>query len=332
MLHDEATIVVRSGNGGAGCASFRREKYVPYGGPDGGDGGRGGDVVLVADPQLNTLGAMIRKRRWRAGHGAAGMAQRRSGADGADVVLRLPVGTVVRDHDNGVVLADLDQPDMRVVLLSGGKGGWGNVRYASATNQVPRQHGKGEPGRELTLDLSLRLIADVGLLGQPNAGKSTLLGRLSRARPKVGNYPFTTLEPQLGVVEGNDRSVVVADIPGIIGGAAEGAGLGLRFLRHVERCRVLLHLVDGSQGSAEDLIAAAQVLEHELEAFNPALAAKPRWLVLTKADARSDLDEVAETVAGLIGSPVLAISAVSGQGLPILVGRLLALVDESENI
>ncbi|MFW5750886.1 MAG: GTPase ObgE [Planctomycetota bacterium] len=361
MLHDEADIEVRSGDGGAGCVSFRREKYIPEGGPDGGDGGRGGDVVLLADDRQSGLGAFVRKHKWRARNGQPGMGRKRSGARGEDAVLRVPVGTLVRHGETEALIADLDHDGARVVVAAGGKGGWGNTRYKTATNQAPRQHGHGEQGVGLPLHLELKLIADVGLIGFPNAGKSTLLSRLSRARPKVAAYPFTTLEPQLGVIERPDRAILLADIPGLVAGAAEGVGLGHTFLRHVERCALLVHLVDGTEGSAQELFERIRVLDAELCRFSAVLAAKRQLVVLNKGDTRADLDQVAQELSAalagaLMCSPapvadrpdpvdaravdaravflpgVAAISGVSGQGVEQLANRLLALVPDRETM
>lgn len=324
-MDDEADIVIRSGNGGQGCVSFRREKYVPFGGPDGGDGGRGGDVVFEARGNLNTLTPYRRRKHWKAAHGQQGTSRCCSGRSGEDLVLLVPCGTQVQHGETGETLADLTSDGQRVVVAAGGRGGWGNVRFKKATNQVPRQNGPGEPGQSLPVHLSLKLIADAGLIGLPNAGKSTLLARLSAAQPKIGAYPFTTLEPQLGVVEEDDRQLVLADIPGLIEGAAEGVGLGHRFLRHVERCRVLVHLVDGADGDRAAIAERIRVLCSELARFSPALAAKPQLLVLNKADAQPALVAVAADLAAERGEEVLVLSAVSGAGLTELRRRLLAL-------
>jgi GTP-binding protein len=331
MLHDEASISVRSGNGGPGCVSFRREKYVPEGGPDGGDGGDGGDVVLVASHHLSTLTPYTRKRKWKARSGEPGSSRQKHGANGEDLVLEVPCGTIVRHAETDEILADLTDDGQRVVVVPGGRGGWGNVHWKKATNQVPRQHGPGTPGTERPLKLELKLIAHVGIIGFPNAGKSTLLSRLSAARPKIGNYPFTTLNPQLGVIERPDRQVVVADIPGLIEGAAEGVGLGHRFLRHVERCELLLHLVDGSHGEAADLAEQIAVLNQELARFSPLLAGKRQLLVLNKIDARPELETLASDLAVLLEAEVLCISAVSGHGLRELENRLLAEVHGNDD-
>jgi len=326
MLRDEAEIRIRSGNGGAGAVTFRREKYVPFGGPDGGDGGRGGDVILRATIHLNTLAPYWRKRRWFAEHGLPGTGSLCSGRSGEDLVVELPCGTIIRHAETGEILADLITHDQQVILAAGGKGGAGNTRFKSSTNQVPRQAGPGEKGVEIPLKLDLKLIADVGIIGFPNAGKSTLLARLSAARPKIAAYPFTTLEPQLGVVQRGERTLVLADIPGLIKGAAEGIGLGHQFLRHVERCPLLLHLVDGTDAEIDQLEARIRVLDHELERFSPDLAKKPQVVAITKADAQLEPDVMVAELSQRIGREVLAISGVSGYGIERLESRLLALV------
>ncbi|MCS6969969.1 MAG: GTPase ObgE [Planctomycetota bacterium] len=328
MLKDEVEIVVRSGRGGDGAVSFRREKFVPEGGPDGGDGGRGGDVVLVANPHLNTLGHLSRRPRWKAEDGAKGEGGERTGRSGEDLEIPVPCGTLVYLAESGELLADLTAPGQRLVVCAGGRGGKGNARFKSSTNQAPRQSTPGEPGLELRLRLELKLIADVGIIGLPNAGKSTLLSRLSRARPKIAPYPFTTLEPQLGVIERPERTLVLADIPGLIEGAAEGRGLGHQFLRHVERCALLLHLVDGSEGGLDELRQRLATVNRELARYAPALAARPQLIVLNKLDARPELPQLAAALGAQLSEPVLCISAVSGAGIPELAQRLLALVPE----
>ncbi|HEY3215506.1 MAG TPA: GTPase ObgE [Candidatus Eisenbacteria bacterium] len=282
MLIDLARIHVVAGKGGNGCISFRREKYVPRGGPDGGDGGRGGSVWLVAEPQARTLLDCREQSRYRASDGRAGSGNRRTGKDGDDLVIGVPPGTVVKHAETGEVLVDLVEPGARWIAARGGRGGRGNARFATSTRQAPRRADPGEPGEERVLELELKLIADVGLLGLPNAGKSTLLARISRARPRTGPYPFTTLEPNLGWVELSDhRRFSVADLPGLIEGAHLGKGLGLEFLRHVERTRVLVLMVDVAADSpARDL----ELVERELECYSPALRAKPRLVVLSKGD------------------------------------------------
>ena len=326
MLRDEAEIIIRSGSGGAGAVSFRREKFAPFGGPDGGDGGRGGDVVFAATIHSNTLAAFIRRRKWFAENGEKGQSTNCSGKSGADLVIEVPCGTVIRHAETKEVLADLTTHGQQVILAAGGKGGGGNTRYKSSTNQAPRQHGKGQPSIELPIKLDLKLIADVGIIGFPNAGKSTLLSRLSAARPKIAPYPFTTLDPQLGVIQRGDRSVVLADIPGLIEGAAEGLGLGHKFLRHVERCPLLIHLVDASDGDAPSIHERIAILNRELARFSPLLADKTQMVVLNKADSVEDMPTLCHEVSRLIGKEVLAISGVSGYGLRELEDRLLVLV------
>ncbi|TVR12405.1 MAG: GTPase ObgE [Planctomycetota bacterium] len=329
MMHDEATIVIRSGNGGDGCVSFRREKYVPEGGPDGGDGGRGGDVVIIARRNLNTLSAFIRRRHWKAPHGEQGGSRNCSGAKGNDLVLEVPCGTLVIDADSQALIADMTSPDQPFVVAAGGIGGKGNTRFKSATNQTPRKATPGQPGTQLSLRLELKLMADVGVIGFPNAGKSTLLSRLSRATPKIGAYPFTTLEPQPGVIERDGRSIVMADIPGLIAGAAEGVGLGHQFLRHVERCRLLLHLVDGSEGESDAMLERIEVLNNELRRFSPLLAGKEQVVVLNKQDVCPELPAIAREISQRLGLPVLTVSGVSGEGLRDLENTLLQRVPES---
>jgi GTP-binding protein len=283
---DEAVIDVAAGNGGSGCASFRREKFIPLGGPDGGDGGRGGCVIALADASLNTLVDFRYARRHQAEHGEPGRGSDQFGAAGADVVLRMPVGTIVTDLETGQVIAELMQPDERVVLARGGDGGFGNIHFKSSTNRSPRKKTPGWPGEQRKLQLELRVLADVGLLGMPNAGKSTLIAAISNARPKIADYPFTTLHPNLGVVRaGPSRSFVVADIPGLIEGAAEGAGLGHHFLRHLQRTRLLWHVIDvAPMDESIDPVAQARAVLSELRKYDEALYRKPRWLVLNKID------------------------------------------------
>lgn len=330
MLRDEAEIVVKSGNGGAGAATFRREKYIPEGGPDGGDGGKGGDVIVEATPHMNTLSVFVRQRHWRAENGLPGRGQMCFGRYGEDLVLKVPCGTIIRLAETDEIIADMTQPGQRAVLAAGGKGGKGNVHWKSSTHQTPREYGPGEPGVTLTLKLELKLIADVGIIGFPNAGKSTLLSRLSKARPKIAPYPFTTLDPQLGVIERTDRSIILADIPGLIEGASQGKGLGHQFLRHVERCPILLHLVDGSEGDAAAMAERIRVLNAELAQFSSDLAAKPQLIVLNKADTRQDLPEVAAELAKLLKQEVMTLSGVSGEGLQELENRLLQVVSDHQ--
>ncbi len=283
---DEARIRVQAGNGGRGSTSFRREKFVPFGGPDGGDGGHGGSVYLRAAAGINTLVDYRIERLWRAQHGEPGSSNDCTGRSGEDLYIPVPAGTVVRDAETGEVLGDLAREGDLLAVARGGKGGWGNQRFKSSTNRTPRQFGPGLPGEKRTLELELKVLADVGLLGQPNAGKSTLIRAMSAARPKVADYPFTTLHPHLGVVSvGEHRSFVMADIPGLIEGAADGAGLGIRFLKHLQRTRLLLHVLDIAPLDPEaDPVVDARAIVAELKKFSPELAVKPRWLVLNKSD------------------------------------------------
>ena len=322
MFLDYAELWVKAGRGGDGCLSFRREKYVPKGGPDGGDGGDGGSVILTVDPQLHTLIDYRYRSRYQAGRGEHGKGKNRHGKKGKDVVLRVPPGTVVRDVERGALLGDLTRPGQQLVVARGGRGGRGNARFATPTHRAPREFEPGQPGEERHLVLELKLIADVGLVGKPNAGKSTLLSKISAARPKIAPYPFTTLQPNLGIVRLSDlRSFVVADIPGLIEGAHQGKGLGLQFLRHIERTRILAYLidpVDPQQGDPENTFA---VLQEELRAYSPDLLGKPVVVILTKKDAwpEPDLDE---RLAKKLPYPLFSISALTGQGLSELVEAL----------
>lgn len=335
MFVDSASLTVRAGDGGNGCVSFRREKFVPRGGPDGGDGGRGGDVVLVVDQGYNTLLHIHHRRIVAASRGRHGEGSNRTGASGADVVLPVPPGTVVRDAGSGEVLGDLVDVGDRLVVAAGGRGGRGNARFATATNQAPRRADPGGSGDQRELELELKLMADLGLIGLPNAGKSTLLSRISAARPKVADYPFTTLEPHLGVVRGLDddlRTLVVADIPGLIEGAHEGAGLGIQFLRHVERCRGLAHLVDLSDPTS--MTDRVTTILGELESYSEALGQR-RWLLVgTKLDAVADRDAVLADLAAVAAAENVAwcaISAVTGEGIRRLIGMLFETIAEREN-
>ena len=317
MFVDEARISVTGGDGGNGCASFRREKFVPKGGPDGGDGGGGGSVLLAADPELNTLLPFRYRTIFKAERGRHGEGALRTGRSGHDLEIKVPVGTLVFDAEGDALLADLAHAQDRVVVARGGRGGRGNARFATSTNRAPRRSDPGTEGEHRSLRLELKLLADVGLVGCPNAGKSTLLSRISAARPKIADYPFTTLAPLLGVARvGEDRTLVVADIPGLIEGAHEGAGLGDRFLRHIERCRVLLHLVDPA-GPGRSFAESVAAIDRELALFAPALAAKPQILVLTKKDVLQDPAVLtrAKAAARRLARPLVAISAVTGDGL-----------------
>ncbi|MGC8793138.1 MAG: GTPase ObgE [Bryobacteraceae bacterium] len=318
MFIDEAIIQVKAGDGGNGCCAFRREKYVPRGGPSGGDGGRGGDVILVASQHENTLLRYRFNPEHRAGRGRHGEGSNRTGRDGESIELPVPVGTQVYDADTGQLICDLTEHGQRFVVARGGRGGRGNAHFATPTNQAPTHCEPGQPGEFRRLRLVLKLLADVGLVGFPNAGKSTLISRISAARPKIADYPFTTLEPHLGVVRlDDDRSFVVADIPGLIEGAHRGAGLGTRFLRHIERTRLLAHLVDVSESSGRDPARDFEIVLHELAEFSPDLARKPMIVVATKMDVVQDPSrlEVLRKAAAPRGMPVYCISAVTGQGL-----------------
>ena len=322
---DEAVIDVAAGHGGAGCVSFRREKFIPFGGPNGGDGGRGGSVWAVADRNINTLIDYRYARRHEAANGEPGRGADQFGAAGADIELRMPVGTIVTDLDAGTVLVELLEHGQRALLAKGGDGGFGNLHFKSSTNRSPRQKTPGWPGEARRLRLELRVLADVGLLGQPNAGKSTLIAAISNARPKIADYPFTTLHPNLGVVRvGPERSFVVADVPGLIEGASEGAGLGHQFLRHLQRTQLLWHVVDLAPfEDGVDPVAQARAIQRELKAYDPALHAKPRWLVLNKID-MIPVEEREARVRDFVRrlrwkGPVHAISALAREGLePLL--------------
>ena len=333
---DEAAITVEAGAGGNGCLSFRREKYIPRGGPDGGDGGDGGDVVLCADPGLNTLVDFRFRRRFRAERGRHGQGRDRTGRDGADLRIRVPAGTVVFAADSGETLGELTAPGDEMVVAHGGRRGLGNARFKSSTNRAPRRTTEGSPGECRELRLELKLLADVGLVGMPNAGKSTLIRAVSAARPKVADYPFTTLIPNLGVVRrGSDRSFVMADVPGLIEGASGGAGLGIRFLRHLSRTRVLLHLVDVTAACGEaDPIDQVRIIERELAAFDPELARRRRWLVPTKLDLVPP-SERAGAVAALVegtgwDGPVYPISALTREGTDALSEALMRHVEDED--
>ncbi len=325
MFIDQATIRVKAGDGGNGCVAFRREKFVPKGGPSGGDGGSGGSVYVVGSKRLNTLYHLQFQRDWRAGRGQHGMGSNRSGEGGKDVVIELPVGSVVRHKATGARLADLTQEGERVLVAKGGRGGWGNQHFATSTRQAPRFAQPGEPGEEGELFIELKLIADVGIVGLPNAGKSTLISVISAAKPKIADYPFTTLAPNLGVVRADDeQTFVVADIPGLIEGAHEGHGLGHEFLRHVERCSALVHLVDLSANEHPD--GDAEVVARELELHSKALAEKPRLVCGSKLDAAiPGNSEKLQAYAKRYGHDYHQTSAVTGEGIPELV-RLLAAV------
>jgi GTP-binding protein len=335
---DEATIDIAAGDGGAGCASFRREKFIPFGGPNGGDGGRGGSVYAVADRNINTLIDYRYARRHQARNGEAGRGSDQFGAAGDDIVLRMPVGTIVSDAETGDVIVELLEHEVRVLLAKGGDGGFGNLHFKTSTNRAPRQKTPGWPGEHRKLKLELRVLADVGLLGMPNAGKSTLIAAISNARPKIADYPFTTLHPNLGVVRvAPEKSFVVADIPGLIEGASEGAGLGHQFLRHLQRTRLLLHIVDVAPfDDSVDPVAQARAIVAELKKYDPALHAKPRWLVLNKLD-MVPLDEREALVKEFVRrfrwkGPVFQISALAREGLQPLIEKIYSHVAAQQHV
>jgi GTP-binding protein len=318
---DEAKIYISSGNGGAGCVSFRREKYIEYGGPDGGNGGRGGDVVFQTSDNLNTLIDFRYQQHFKAQHGKPGMGRNRTGAGGDNCVIHVPIGTQIFDEDKQTLLADLTEKDQSIVFLTGGDGGFGNSHYKSSTNQAPRKSTPGWPGEERAIWLRLKLIADVGLVGLPNAGKSTFLSATSRAKPKIADYPFTTLHPNLGVVKAGEASFVIADIPGLIKGAHQGHGLGDRFLGHVERTSVLLHLIDVTQ---DDVVEAYQTIRNELKEYGNGLDTKPEIIALNKCDALGEELSLmqAELLKEKITKDVYLISAVTGNNIQALLYKL----------
>jgi GTP-binding protein len=326
---DEATIHIKAGDGGRGIASFRREKFVPEGGPDGGDGGRGGSVIAVADRNLNTLIDFRFARVHKAKNGEPGRGSDQYGRGAEDIVLRMPVGTVISDLETGEPVVDLAADGQTFVLAKGGQGGLGNLHFKSSTNRAPRQYTLGEEGEERELKLELKVLADVGLLGMPNAGKSTFIRAVSNARPKVGDYPFTTLHPNLGVVRATDKvDFVIADVPGLIEGAADGAGLGIQFLKHLQRTRLLLHLVDiAPYDEAVDPVREARAIVAELKKYDRSLHAKPRWLVLNKLDLVADPAERQKRVADFVRrlrwkGPVFSVSAINGEGCRDLCRRI----------
>ncbi|MEL6957720.1 MAG: GTPase ObgE [Pseudomonadota bacterium] len=326
---DLCKVYIRSGSGGGGCISFRREKYIEYGGPNGGDGGRGGDVIVEAVEGLNTLIDFRYQQHFFAKNGEAGKGQARTGADGDDIVLKVPVGTEILDEDQETVIADLTEVGQTIVIAKGGNGGWGNLHFKSATNQAPRRANPGQEGVERTIWLRLKLIADAGLLGLPNAGKSTFLAATSNARPKIADYPFTTLVPNLGVVAVDGAEFVVADIPGLIEGASEGKGLGDLFLGHVERCSVLLHLIDGTSG---DPVGDYRTIIGEIEAYADALADKPRVTVLNKVDTLDEEERafIAGEIKAETGVDVMMMSGATGEGTTEVLRALRAEIETAK--
>src|SRR5262245_57684196 len=325
---DEAKVYIRSGDGGNGCVSFRREKFIEFGGPNGGDGGRGGNVIAEAVNGLNTLIDYRYQQHRTARNGRGRMGTDRHGANGADIVMEVPVGTQIYEEDGETLLADLTEVGQRAVLTKGGNGGFGNAHFKTSTNRAPRHANPGQPGEERTIRLRLKLIADAGIVGLPNAGKSTFLAAVSAARPKIADYPFTTLHPQLGVVAIDEREFVLADIPGLIEGAHGGSGLGDRFLGHVERCRVLLHLVDGT---GEHAGKAYKVVRDELKAYDAELAEKPEIVALNKSDAMTpeQLKQQTARLKRVARKTPIVISAVSGDGVPEVLRALIKVIDET---
>ena len=327
MFVDRVILHAAGGRGGNGCVSFRREKYVPKGGPDGGDGGHGGSVIVLAEDGVDSLAGLSHRKHWHAGNGQPGQGSNCRGRDAEDLVLRVPPGTVVVDAERGHVLKDLARPGDQVTAAKGGRGGKGNLHFKSSTNRAPRQHTPGEEGEARQIVLELKVIADVGLLGKPNAGKSTLLSRLSRARPEIADYPFTTKYPNLGLVQVDfDRSFVMADIPGLIEGAHTGVGLGHEFLRHIERAGILVHLVEPFPSDGTQPLENYHAIRRELEQYDVELGRRPEILVLTKSEL-PESDQVRQELSTHLGEDVLAISAVTGQGLDHLLRRITAALD-----
>ena len=333
-FYDESTIYVKGGDGGRGCVSFRREKYVPKGGPDGGDGGKGGDVILVADENLVTLIDFHYKRHYRAERGQHGRGKKQAGKSGKDLVIPVPVGTEVYDKETGELIVDLNHPGEKYVIARGGRGGRGNAQFATPTNQAPRYAEPGEPGQERWIILRLKLLADVGLVGYPNVGKSTLISAVSNAKPEIAPYPFTTLTPHLGTVKFDDGSFVIADIPGLIEGASKGKGLGIRFLKHIERTSIILHILDLSEGyELDSLVERYKSIRKELENFKQELITKPEVVALNKIDIfsseeKKEIGTVGKELEKLLDKKVFLISAISGEGVKELLFSLKDLLEE----
>lgn len=331
MFIDEAVIFVKGGDGGNGCVSFRREKYVPHGGPDGGDGGKGGDVILHVSDKIDTLLDLTSRVKHIAGSGTHGKGSTKRGKDGEDLIIDLPTGTVIKDKESGRILKDMSTAGESIVIARGGRGGRGNKHFATSTNQVPRRAEKGKPGEERWLILELKLLADVGLIGMPNAGKSTLLSRISAARPKIADYPFTTLQPQLGIVElENYRRFVVADIPGLIEGAHRGVGLGDEFLRHIERTKLLVHLLDVSPFAQVAPLDAYHIVRNELKQYNPGLSEKPEIIIANKMDLLDTETGIQciQTLEEKISKPVCPVSMVTGKNIGALLHMIVNALHE----
>jgi GTPase len=331
MFVDQVSIVCKGGDGGAGCCSFRREAHVPRGGPDGGDGGHGGHVIIVADENVGSLIHLLGIKYWNAEPGFPGLGTLKTGKGGEDLIIRVPPGTILRDAIRGHVLRDLTENGEEVIVAKGGEGGQGNTRFVSATNKAPRETGPGETGEKREIVLELKVIADVGLIGKPNAGKSTLLSRLSRATPEIANYPFTTKYPNLGMVRvGLERQFVLADIPGLIEGAHAGVGLGHEFLKHVERTKVLVHLIEPNPDDQTDPVENYLQIREELRLYDEGLAERPELVVISKGEL-ADAEAAAELLQERIGKEVLQISAVTGKGLPILLQKTVQMLDAANH-
>jgi GTP-binding protein len=329
---DEAMITVQSGNGGSGCVSFRRERHIPRGGPDGGDGGRGGDVIMVSSPGKRTLYDFRHKKNLKAQNGSNGQGKNKTGKAGENLIVEIPTGTLVSDVQTNQIIKDFTEPGERVIIANGGRGGLGNARFKTSTHRTPRFAQPGEPGEKLEIKLDLKLIADIGLIGLPNAGKSTLISRISAANPKIGDYPFTTLTPNLGVVEPPfGEPFVVADIPGLIEGAHTGAGLGIKFLRHVERTRILVHMIDTAAIDPSDILGSFNIINTELWSYSTELAGKPQLIVLNKMDVTGAKETADKIQSALKDKEVLRISAVTGKGVKQLLARLVQILDDINN-